>query len=1160
MGTANPRFCAQCRGKPKTRAPGAHATRGGSGPPHHTGKGTTESEPALLLLRGPRPFFPRVPPAASGASTGGKRGRPGGAGGHPARTIGPLIRQGAPVGDSPNHLCVPLTLQISGRRTKVIWALIDSGASGNFVDELLVRDLCLPLVAKARPETVYSIDGSPLSSGPVLYSTPCLQGTIGTHQEGLALDVVRTPAFPIVLGMPWLQAHNPSINWQRRCLKFDSPACRQHQRQAPVRKMALGVHELPSKGVRGLPAAYQDLQEAFKEQDALELPPHRSYDCPIELLPDAVPPYGRIYALSTPELQTLKAYVEENLAKGFIRPSTSPAGAPLFFVPKKDGGLRPCIDYRGLNALTIKNRYPLPLIPELLDRLQGASVFTKLDLRGAYNLLRIRAGDEWKTAFRTRYGLYEYLVMPYGLANAPATFQHLINDLFRDVLDISVVAYLDDILVFSRNLQEHVQHVRLVLKRLIQTRLYCKREKCLFHQQVVPFLGFIVSPKGIGMDPAKVQAIAVWPPPTAVKPLQRFLGSVNYYRQYIPQFARLTAPLTRLLKKGEPYQWRAEQQEAFRELKKAFTVAPILQHPDFSRPFLVETDASSVALGAVLSQQVPGEDIPLPCAFFSRQLTAAERNYTVLDRELLAIRDAFESWRHYLEGAPHPIQVKTDHKNLVYLQTARIMNARHARWALFFARFTFQISYRTGKSNTIADALSRYQETAPAPAHQGETICPPRAFAAAGMTLAQFKHLVQQDPSLPEKAPGTQTAELHDHHEVIVVPTGARHEVLRAHHDAPLAGHPGQRRTLQLIQRHFWWPTIRQDTRDYVLGCAVCSRTKSPRQSPSGLLQLAPQAQGPWQRINMDFIVELPPARGYTTILVVVDQFTKMGHFIPCKKLPTAQQTAMLVLKNIIRLHGLPTVIISDRGSQFIAHFWRALFSALEVKLAPTTAYHPQANGQAERTNQSLEQYLRCYVSYLQDDWVDYLALAEFAYNNAPHASIGTSPFHVNYGYHPRLFLPELPSTTVPAAGALIQTLHHLHSCARTLLQKARQQYKQQADRHRRPAPTFAPGDLVWVDRRQFPSRRPSAKLDSKYMGPFPILRQVNPVTYHVSLPAQVRCHPVFHVSLLKPAHPSPFPPSLPPPPVESIDALPEYEVRALLDAKRLRGVLHYLV
>ena len=382
------------------------------------------------------------------------------------------------------------------------------------------------------------------------------------------------------------------------------------------------------------------------------------------------------------------------LRSGIIRPSSSPAGAGFFFVDKKDKTLRPCIDYRGLNDITVKNRYPLPLISTGFELLQGAKVFTKLDLRNAYHLVRRREGDEWKTAFNTPTGHYEYLVMPFGLTNAPAVFQAFVNDVLREFLNKFVFVYLDDILIFSPDLDTHKHHVSQVLQQLLAHHLYVKAEKCEFHKSTVSFLGFVVSAGKVGMDSEKVQAVQNWPTPASKKEVQRFLGFANFYRRFIRNFSLVATPLHALTSEKTPFSWSPQAETAFQHLKNIFTSAPVLTLPDPERQFVVEVDASDLGAGAVLSQFSSGDNKLHPCAFLSRKFSPAERNYSVGDRELLAIKLALEEWRHWLEGTVQPFLVWTDHKNIEYLRSEKRLNPRQARWALFLSRFNFVILNR----------------------------------------------------------------------------------------------------------------------------------------------------------------------------------------------------------------------------------------------------------------------------------------------------------------------------------------------------------------------------------------------------------------------------------------------------------------------------------
>ncbi|XP_078794519.1 uncharacterized protein LOC101163464 isoform X2 [Oryzias latipes] len=456
-----------------------------------------------------------------------------------------------------------------------------------------------------------------------------------------------------------------------------------------------------------VPACYHDLKNVFSKSKASALPPHRPYDCSIKLLNAAPLPKGRLYNLSGPEKASMENYIQEALSMGHIRPSTSPVGAGFFFVEKKDKTLRPCIDYRELNQITVKDKYSLPLIDSVFDSVQQAKIFSKLDLRNAYHLVRIREGDEWKTAFKTPLGHYEYLVMPFGLTNAPAVFQRLVNDVLRDFLNRFVFVYLDDILIYSSDPDQHEHHVRLVLERLLENRLYVKAEKCEFHVSTIPFLGYIIEAGNIRPDPAKIEAVTQWEVPQSRKKLQQFLGFANFYRRFIRNYSSIAAPLTQLTSINKTYHWNPAADAAFKRLKELFVSAPILTQPDVTKQFIVEVDASDSGVGAVLSQREESSGKLKPCAFFSRKLSPAEQNYDVGNRELLAIKLALEEWRHWLEGAEQPFIVWTDHKNLAYLRSAKRLNSRQARWCLFFDRFNFSITYRPGSRNVKPDALSR---------------------------------------------------------------------------------------------------------------------------------------------------------------------------------------------------------------------------------------------------------------------------------------------------------------------------------------------------------------------------------------------------------------------------------------------------------------------
>ncbi|KAL0164219.1 hypothetical protein M9458_039972, partial [Cirrhinus mrigala] len=1055
---------------------------------------------------------------------------------------------------SPTNCCqLPVTIGFEDTFVETS-ALIDSGAAGNFIDADFVAANRLPTLSCSPLVTVAALNGRPLGTGKVQQTTQDLTLLIEpAHQETIRFFIISSPQTPVILGYPWLNLHEPSIAWANCTVTRWSPHCHQRCHQPRTTPQDASSTPAPRSTV---PTVYQDLLEAFSRTKATQLPPHRPGDCAIDLVPGATPPRGRIFPLSQAESQAMNTYIQEELAKGFITSSTSPASAGFFFVKKKDGGLRPCIDYRGLNEVTIKYRYPLPLVPSALEQLRSAKVFTKLDLRSAYNLIRIRAGDEWKTAFSTTSGHYEYRVMPFGLANSPSYFQAFINETFRDMLNRWVIVYIDDILIFSNTLTDHIQHVRTVLQRLIAHQLYAKEEKCEFHRGRVSFLGYIISSEGVAMDEKKVNAVLNWPRPATLKELQRFLGFANFYRRFIRHFSSVAAPLTAMIRKGTTrLSWTQPALQAFNDLRLRFSSAPILHHPDPDKPFIVEVDASSTGVGAVLSQRHGDPPKMFPCAYFSHKLSPAERNYDVGNRELLAMKLALEEWRHWLEGAKHPFTVLTDHKNLEYLRSAKMLNHRQARWALFFTRFDFLVTYRPGSQNTKADALSRIHEPGQ-PSISSEPILPTSIIVApvAWDVMTEITEAQVLDPP-PANCPADLT----------YVPPNLRQRVLSEVHSVPSSGHPGIEATLHLLSNKFWWPSIRSDTIDFVRRCAICSTSKVPRRLPAGLLQPLPVPQRPWSHIALDFVTDLPPSNGHTTILSVVDRFSKGCRFIPLPKLPTAMETAELLCNWVFRFYGLPEDIVSDRGPQFTSRLWAGFFRLLGVNVSLTSGYHPQANGQAERLNQELTRFLRSYCQDHQEDWSRFLFWAEYAQNSLRKPATNLTPFQCILGFQPPLFPWSGEPSKLPAVNSWFQSSVETWDQAHVHLRGAIHHTQLQANRRRRPGHPYEPGQWVWLSTRDLRLRLPSKKLSPRYVGPFKIVKQITPVSFRLELPPEYRISPTFHVSLLKPAGPPEGEEDLDetapqgPPPI-LIDGKEVYRVNTILDSRRRRGQIEYLV
>ena len=1058
----------------------------------------------------------------------------------------------------------------------------------------------------------------------------------------MTIDFFVTPLDPsvsVVLGYNWLTRYNPLIDWVLGSIVFRPPSLdpsfpsttssartAQLPQQKPVssetpkppsvsligaaaflrackqqgaQSFSLHLSDPSFSGksasvsdkapdLSNIPKEYHDYADVFSKDKASKLAPHRPYDLKIDLVDGAVPPpISVMYSLSPTEQEALREFVDENLRLGFIRPSNSQHGAPVMFVRKKDGSLRLCVDFRGLNKISKKDRYPLPLISDLLATAGKARIYTTLDLRHAYYLVRIADGDEWKTAFRTRYGSFEWRVMPFGLTNAPSAFQRFMNDIFSDMLDVHVIIYLDDILIYSDDPTEHKKHVREVLRRLRLHGLFCKPEKCEFHQDTVNYLGFVLSKDGLTMDPSKVQTIQDWPVPRKVKDIQSFLGFANFYRRFIADYSKIVVPLTRLTRKGVPWIFSDAALHSFNTLKLAFTTAPILTHWIPDKQLIVETDASDYALGAILSIQLDSGEVH-PVAFHSRTFTPPELNYDTHDKELLAIFEAFRVWRHYLEGSGIPVDVITDHKNLEYFSTTKVLTRRQARWSEYLSQFNLVIRFRPGKLGTKPDSLTRRWDVYPKGGNSDYATVNPSNLRpmftqeqiAVSLRATQLLEpvlratvIMDQEQlnadilaALPvdplfiahqkEPQPGwTVTPDgFFRHDNLIYIPDAndLRLRVLRYKHDHILSGHPGQNKTVDLIRRDYTWPGLREFVKSYVKSCTTCMRAKPQRHKPYGLLKQLPIPERPWNSISMDFIETLPTSSGSDSILVIVDRLTKQAIFIPTTIHCTSEDLAVIFIMHVFSKHGVPEHVTSDRGSEFVSRFFRSLGKALDMKLHFTSGYHPEGDGQTERTNQTLEQYLRIFCNYQQDNWYTLLPLAEFTYNNTPSATTGISPFFANKGYHPNLTIHPERDLASSRAKDLIVDLDELHQELKATIAEAQRRYQGPADAKRMQPPEFIVGQQAFVKAKFFRSTRPSHKLAEKYLGPFEILAKAGSHSYTLRLPDTIRgVHPVFHVSMLEPAVPNEIPNRVqsPPPPVDVQGEL-EYEISEVLDSK----------
>ncbi|GJQ97508.1 hypothetical protein Tco_0008647 [Tanacetum coccineum] len=809
-------------------------------------------------------------------------------------------------------------------------------------------------------------------------------------------------------------------------------------------------------------------------------------------------------------MKELSEQLQELSDKGFIRPSSSPWGALVLFVKKKDGSFWDVNQLiTRMNKLTVKNRYPLPRIDDLFDQLQGSSVYSKIDLRSGYHQLRVREEDIPKTAFRTRYGHYEFQVMPFGLTNAPAVFMDLMNRVCKPYLDKFVIVFIDDIL------------------------LYAKFSKCEFWIPKVQFLGHVIDSKGIHVDPAKIEAIKDWASPKSPTEIRQFLGLAGYYRRFIEGFSKIAKPMTKLTQKKVKFVWGDKQEAAFQLLKQKLCSAPILALPEGSEDFIAYCDASKKGLGAVLMQR---EKV---ISYASRQLKIHEKNYTTHDLELGAVVFALKIWRHYLYGTK--CTVFTDHKSLQHILDQKELNMRQRRWLELLSDYDCDIRYHPGKANVVADALSRKEREPPlrvralvmtisldlpkqilnaqTEARKPENI---KSEDVGGMLIenAKFPEAIREQ-KLEPRADGTLCL---NGKSWLPCYGDLRTVIMHESHKSKYSIHPGSDEMYQDMKKLYWWPNMKADIATYVSKCLTCAKVKAEHQRPSGLLVQPKIPEWKWDNITMDFVTKLPKtSQGYDTIWVIVDRLTKSAIFTPMRETDPLDKLARLYLKEVVTRHGIPVSIICDRDPRFASNFWRSLQNALGTNLDMSTAYHPQTDEQSKRTIQTLEDMLRACAIDFGKGWVNHLPLVEFSYNNSYHASIKAAPFEALYGRKCRSPVCWTKVGEAQILGPeLIQETTEKIVQIKQRMQAARDRQKSYADLKRKPM-EFQVGDKVmlkvspWKGVVRFGKR---GKLNPRYVGPFKVIERVGEVAYKLELPEELsRVHNTFHVSNLKKCH-----------------------------------------
>ena len=835
----------------------------------------------------------------------------------------------------------------------------------------------------------------------------------------------------------------------------------------------------------------------------------------IKLIDDT--PLKQRYRPRNPAMQKIiNEEVDAMLAENIIRPSNSPWSSPVVIAKKKDGRHRFCVDFRCLNKVSRKDAYPLPQIQAILDKLQGERVLSTIDLKNGYWQIELTEKSKPLTAFTVpERGLFEFNVMPFGLHTAPATFQRLLDSIITPDMAPHAFASLGDIIIVTKTYEQHIEVLRTVFQKLRDAKLKPNPEKCEFGRTQLKYLGHVVNEKGLHTDPEKVTAIKSIPPPKNQKELKRFFGMLSWYRRFVKDLSKVAAPLSILLKKKTEWTWNAEQDRAFEALKSSLTQAPVLACPNWNLPFILQTDASLLGLGAVLTQ-IEGDN-EYVIAYASRTLNAAEKNYSVTELECLAVRWGIWKMRQYLEG--YPFTVVTDHQSLKWLEKLENPSGRLARWALELSQWDFDVQYRKGADNNVADILSRNPMevnsiTASKDKWHGRML---KAVTADPINFPDyrvekgrlFRHILHSldfndvDPNDEWK---------------LCVDENEKSRILEENHDNPTAGHLGVAKTLAKLARNYYWPGMFREATRYVRACKNCQKHKAQQVAPAGKMH-ATNVEQPWEMVSVDLVGPLPRSNnGNSTLLVMQDRLTKWIEVKPLRK-ATGVAIAQAIKEQIILKFGCPRVIISDNGRQFISKEFRQVLADAKIEHRKTPPYSPQCNP-VERVNRTLKTMIKQYIDTSQKTWDKYLGETTFAYNTAIHDSTGYSPAYLNFGRElmvPGSLNQEVQRRTRSSLNDRIKRMNEALELAKIEMARAFQRQQRNFNLRRRDwQPSI--GESVLKKQNVLSSKIDdrNAKLCEKFIGPFVVVKKISPVIFNLQSEDGIITERI-HVKDLKP-------------------------------------------
>ncbi|UYV64363.1 hypothetical protein LAZ67_3000406, partial [Cordylochernes scorpioides] len=832
------------------------------------------------------------------------------------------------------------------------------------------------------------------------------------------------------------------------------------------------------------------------------------------------------YRVSAKEREIIKEQIDEMLRDGIIRPSSSPWSFPVILVKKRDGKYRFCVDYRKLNDVTVKDVYPIPRIDEVLDTLQGSKYFSAIDLKSGYWQVEVEEKDKEKTAFTTAHGLYEFNVMPFGLCNAPATFERNMENMLGNLRWQICLCYLDDVIIYSSDFSTHLKRIEAVLKCFREANLKLNNKKCQFAFEELEILGHITNQHGIKPAEHNIKAIRDFPRPKKIKEVQSFLGMCSYYRKFIKGFSKIADPLTSLIKKNVPFAWTENQEKAFQTLKVALINPPILGHFDPNAITYIHTDASNIGLGATLVQKFGDKEKVI--SYLSRTLSKPEQNYSTTEKECLAVVWSMSKLRPYLYG--RHFKIVTDHHALCWLKNLKDPTGRLARWALKIQEYNFEIIHKSGKKHLDADGLSR----GPLPENEwdedyerlflNQIIDEKDDFIEnikenlSGNKRSITQNFKEENGCLYKKNPNPEGRAW-----LLVVPKKRRKEVMSEYHNHMLNGHLGVARTTYRLKNKYYWPSMLKDVSEFVKTCHLCQSRKGSNHLPSGLLQPIPPANYPFERIGIDFVGPLPSTkRRRKWIIVLTDYYTKYAETKAVSE-ATVKEVSTFLIEHIILRHGAPRFLISDRGSQFTSNLMKEVMKMCKVKHCFTTSYHPQTNGLTERLNRTLINMISMYVNTDQKNWDEILPFITHAYNTTIQETTGYSPFFLLFGREPMSLLDDENIPTDSNMDDYDEYIeNYLDKIARTRqvvinnTEKTQERMKRNYDKKHNEK-IYEPGHLVavWTPVRKIGK---CEKLLRKYFGPYRILKKLSNVNYLIEPKDNPGQDPlIVHVSRLKP-------------------------------------------